>query len=197
LAARIKPALFLHVWNSTLVHRGVDKVYRPPKGSLLRMFTDRHPVDGWVGEYDAQSLDRALELKEQLNTSTEEKAQLQLASERLQAELSGLQAALERSQMQVKATLASTSWRLTAPLRAAATFSARCNPSAEGNDAAGRELRSPAVGLASPCFIPLFPAPHRRRTSPIISRRSGTRQRPAERSKRHVRSSPGDAWVRR
>jgi Glycosyl transferase family 2 len=125
LAARIKPALFLHVWNSTLVHRGVDKAYRPPKGSLLRMLTNRHPVGGWVSEYDAQSLDRALELTRQLNASTEEKAQLQLASERLQAELSrqaqekiALQAALERSQMQVKATLASTSWRLTAPVRA-------------------------------------------------------------------------------
>jgi hypothetical protein len=68
-------------------------------------------VDGWVGDYDAQSLERALELKAQLNASAEEKAQLQLASERLQA-------ALEHSQMQVKATLASTSWRLTAPLRA-------------------------------------------------------------------------------
>jgi hypothetical protein len=111
LAARIKPALFLHVWNSTLVHRGVDKTYRPPKGSLLRTLTDWHPVDGWVGDYDAQSLERALELKAQLNASAEEKAQLQLASERLQA-------ALEHSQMQVKATLASTSWRLTAPLRA-------------------------------------------------------------------------------
>jgi hypothetical protein len=129
LAARIKPALFLHVWNSTLVHRGVDKAYRPPKGSLLRIFTDRHPVNGWVGEHDAQSLDRALELKTQLNASTEEKAQLQLASERLQAELSrqaqekiALQAALERSQMQVKATLASTSWRLTAPVRAGGNF---------------------------------------------------------------------------
>src|SRR5262245_45348539 len=61
LAARIKPALFLHVWNSTLVHRGVDKAYRPPKGSLLRILTDRHPVNGWAGEYDAQSLDRALD----------------------------------------------------------------------------------------------------------------------------------------
>src|SRR5262245_24848880 len=29
LAARIKPALFLHVWNSTLVHHGVDKTYVP------------------------------------------------------------------------------------------------------------------------------------------------------------------------
>src|SRR5262245_5748371 len=73
LAARIKTALFLHVWNSTLVHHGVDKTYRPPKGSLLRMLTDRHPVDGWVGEYDAQSLERTLELKVQLNASAEEK----------------------------------------------------------------------------------------------------------------------------
>jgi hypothetical protein len=118
LAARIASALFLHVWNSTLVHRGVDKTCRPPKGSLLRMLTDRHPVDGWASEYDAQSLERTLELKVQLNASAEEKAQLQLALSRHAQEKIALQAALERSQMQVKATLASTSWRLTAPLRA-------------------------------------------------------------------------------
>jgi hypothetical protein len=108
LATRINTALFLHVWNSTLVHRGVDKAYRPPKGSLLRMLIDRHPVDGWLGEYEAQSLDRALELKTRLQAELSRQAQEKIA----------LQAALERSQMQMKDTLASTSWRLTAPLRA-------------------------------------------------------------------------------
>ena len=57
-------------------------------------------------------------LKVQLNASAEEKAQLQLALSRHAQEKIALQAALERSQMQVKATLASTSWRLTAPVRA-------------------------------------------------------------------------------
>ena len=108
LAARINPALFLHVWNSTLVHRGVDKAYRPPRGSLLRMLIDRHPVNGWLGEYDAQSLDHALELKIRSQAELNRQAQEKVA----------LEAALERSQTQMKDTLASTSWRLTAPLRA-------------------------------------------------------------------------------
>jgi len=108
LATRINTALFLHVWNSTLVHRGVDKAYRPPKGSLLRMLIDRHPVDGWLGEYDAQSLDHALELKIRLQAELNRQAQEKVA----------LEVALDRSQMQMKDTLASTSWRLTAPLRA-------------------------------------------------------------------------------
>ena len=82
------------------------------------MLIDRHPGDGWLGEYDAQFLDRAFELKKQLNESTEKNAQLQLALSRQAQEKIALQAALERSEMQVKATLASTSWRLTAPVRA-------------------------------------------------------------------------------
>jgi hypothetical protein len=118
LAARIEPALFLHVWNSTLVHRGVQKGCRPPKGSLLRTLMDRHPVDGWVGEYDEQTLEHGLSLKAELN----ERVQLQIALGSQVAESERVKVALERSQMELKAMLASTSWRLTAPVRLGGTI---------------------------------------------------------------------------
>src|SRR5262245_57122951 len=59
---------------------------------------------------------------QQLNESTEKNAQLQFVSERLQAELSKLAQEKIALQTQVKATLASTSWRLTAPVRAGGNF---------------------------------------------------------------------------
>lgn len=120
LAAQIDSALFLHVWNSMLVHRGVQKSWRPPKGSLLRTLMDRHPVDGWSGEYDEQTLEHGLSLKAELNANAEAKTQLQLESERLQAELNAQAQEKVALQMQLKAIEASTSWRLTAPLRAGA-----------------------------------------------------------------------------
>jgi hypothetical protein len=115
LAARIDSAVFLHVWNSTLVHRGVQKNYRPPKGSLLRELTDRHPVDGWTGEYDERSLEHDLNLTARLNSYIEEKI-------RLQAEASALELENEARQRQLQAIMASTSWRLTAPLRVGGTL---------------------------------------------------------------------------
>jgi Glycosyl transferase family 2/Alpha 1,4-glycosyltransferase conserved region/Glycosyltransferase sugar-binding region containing DXD motif len=118
LAARIEPALFLHVWNSTLVHCGVQKGCRPPKGSLLRSLMDRHPVDGWVGEYDEQTLEHALSLKAELH----ERVQLHIALGSQIAESERVKVALERSQMELKAMRASTSWRLTAPVRLGGTI---------------------------------------------------------------------------
>ena len=129
LAVQVESALFLHVWNSTLVHHGVNKAHRPPKGSLLRTLMDAHPVDGWIGEYDEQTLEHGLKLKAELNAHAEAKVQLHLASERLQAALERSQAALERSQtalersqVELKAIQASTSWRLTKPVRAGGTL---------------------------------------------------------------------------
>jgi hypothetical protein len=139
LAPRIETSLFLHVWNSMLVHRGVQKTCLPPKGSLLRRWTDKHPVDGWTGEYDERTLEHSLNLKAVVNAYAEQKTQLGAAleleiseSERLKAEFKAqaeektrLQTALElqvvgneRLLAQLDAILASVSWRLTAPLRA-------------------------------------------------------------------------------
>jgi hypothetical protein len=118
LAAQIESAWFLHVWNSTLVHRGVQKGCRPPKGSLLRTLMDRHPVHGWVGEYDEQTLEHALNLKAELN----ERVELQVALGSQLAESERVKEAFERSQMELKAIRTSTSWRLTAPLRLGGTI---------------------------------------------------------------------------
>jgi hypothetical protein len=78
---------------------------------------DRHPVDGWVGEYDEQTLEQALRLKAELN----EKVELQVVLGSQLAESERVKEALERSQMELKAIRASTSWRLTAPLRLGGT----------------------------------------------------------------------------
>jgi hypothetical protein len=122
-----------------LVYHGVHKTCRPPKGSLLRKWTDKHPVDGWIGEYDEQTLEHGLRLKAELHATAEQKSRLQAAlesqtaeSELLKTELTActeqstrLQAALElqvagneRLQAQLYGILDSLSWRLTAPLRA-------------------------------------------------------------------------------
>ena len=82
---------------------------------------DRHPVDGWVGEYDEQTLEHALSLKAELN----ERVQLQIALGSQTAESERVKVALERSQMELKAMRASTSWRLTAPVR---PTSRSCDP---------------------------------------------------------------------
>ncbi len=39
---------------------GVQKNLSSPKGSLLRSWMDKHPVDGWTGEYDDATLEGAL-----------------------------------------------------------------------------------------------------------------------------------------
>lgn len=101
-----------------LVYRGVQKSCLPPRGSLLRGWMDRYPVDGWTGEYDEQTLEGALSLKAQLNACAEENRRLLNAcaeeSCRLQAALEGQ--AADRTQLD--GILTSTSWRLTAPMRA-------------------------------------------------------------------------------
>lgn len=133
LAPQVESSLFLHLWNSMLVHRGVEKDCRPPKRSLLRALTDKHPVEGWSGEYDERTLEHATNRKAQLDAFAEEKSRLHASlalqvatSNRLTAELDArtqenirLQATLERSVAHIEAIRASTIWRLTEPLRAA------------------------------------------------------------------------------
>jgi hypothetical protein len=137
LAPQIESSLFLHVWNSMLVHCGVHKACLAPKGSVLRALMDKHPVDGWVGEYDGGTLEGALGLKADLNASAEENRRLQNAlelqaaeGERARAQLEELaarqlaevKAKNEQQRIQLDAMLASTSWRLTAPVRAGSRY---------------------------------------------------------------------------
>jgi hypothetical protein len=133
LAPRIETSLFLHVWNSMLVHCGVEKTCLAPKGSLLRRWMDRYPVDGWTGEYDEHTLESALSVKAELNACAEEKRALQAALEHRAAEsqrslgklaadaaaqLADAAARNQQQRIQLDAILASTSWRMTAPIRA-------------------------------------------------------------------------------
>ena len=137
LAPRIETSLFLHLWNSMLVYRGVQKTCLPPKGSLLRRWMDKHPVDGWTGEYDDSTLEGALNVKAEFNACADEKRGLQaalereaaVAAERLERQaavaaerLGEAVAANERQRIQIEAILASTSWGLTAPLRAGSRY---------------------------------------------------------------------------
>ena len=137
LAPRIETSLFLHLWNSMLVYRGVQKTCLPPQGSLLRRWMDKHPVDGWTGEYDDSTLEGALNVKAEFNACADEKRGLQaalerqaaVAAERLERQaavaaerLGEAVAANERQRIQIEAILASTSWGLTAPLRAGSRY---------------------------------------------------------------------------
>lgn len=93
---RLHAAMFLHLWNSTLVHAGVDKWLLPPTGSALRAIADRHPVQGWLGEYDDYRLDRQLALSN---------------------DLAEVRAELAATRRYLDDVMSSTSWRLTRPLR--------------------------------------------------------------------------------
>jgi hypothetical protein len=110
LSRRIESSLFLHLYNSTLEFHGVRKMCRPPKGSLLRACADKHPVDGWTGEYDEQTLEKILNFQAAMQvraTQTEVHA----------AEMEVHIAENERLRAQLAAIHSSTIWRLTAPLR--------------------------------------------------------------------------------
>ena len=59
-------SFFLHLWNEVLRRFHVSKTMLPPRGSLLRAIAERHPVDGWSGEYDVDVLEHALSVETEL-----------------------------------------------------------------------------------------------------------------------------------
>lgn len=65
LQERVQSSLFVHLWNQMLAHNGIQKTLLPPRGSFLRHYADRHPVAGWTGEHDGESLERSLLLRQQ------------------------------------------------------------------------------------------------------------------------------------
>jgi hypothetical protein len=132
LAPCIDSSLFWHLWNSMLMRGGIRKHCLPPRGSLLRELVDRHPVDGWTGEYDEQLLEQTLSSSAAMARLDEKYRALDAELIRVQAELAGTRTELAEQQAalaerdaelgRAQATLAelldSTSWRVTAPLRA-------------------------------------------------------------------------------
>ena len=66
MAERIRQSFFLHLWNEVLRRVHVAKTMLPPRGSFLRAIVERHPVDGWSGEYDADVLEHALAVEIEL-----------------------------------------------------------------------------------------------------------------------------------
>ena len=92
LSPQLDSSLFLHVWTSMLVYLGVQMAFLPPKGSLLRNWAYKHPVDGWIGEYDEQTLDYSATLKAELNASVQERTRLQIMLEQQVAEIGRLKA---------------------------------------------------------------------------------------------------------
>ena len=67
LAERIRYSFFLHLWNEVFRRVHVAKTMLPPRGSLLRAIAERHPVNGWSGEYDADVLEYALSVENELS----------------------------------------------------------------------------------------------------------------------------------
>jgi hypothetical protein len=66
MAERIRHSFFLHLWNEVLRRVHVAKTMLPPRGSFLRSIVERHPVEGWAGEYDADVLEHALAVEIEL-----------------------------------------------------------------------------------------------------------------------------------
>lgn len=96
-------ALFVHLWNATLLHYGVWKSHLPPQGSLLRQWAEQHPVDGWTGEYDEQALSLALatfeenrRLKDALHLQKREYNDFLLKNDELTAKLAAVLTEAER-----------------------------------------------------------------------------------------------------
>jgi hypothetical protein len=67
LAARMSESLFLHLWNEIFRRKNVAKKMLPPRGSLLRAIADRHPVNGWQGEYDIDMFEHSLSVEEEVS----------------------------------------------------------------------------------------------------------------------------------
>ena len=60
MADRTSQSFFLHLWNEVLRRFHVSKMMLPPRGSFLRAIAERHPVEGWSGEYDVDVLEHAI-----------------------------------------------------------------------------------------------------------------------------------------
>ncbi len=58
----------------------------------MRNWADKHAVDGWIGEYDEQTLDYSATLKAELNASVQERTRLQVMLEQQVAEIGRLKA---------------------------------------------------------------------------------------------------------
>jgi hypothetical protein len=68
----------------------------PPKGSLLRVFVDRHPVDGWTGEYNSEALASLLGLNTELRRRQDELQYLRRHTESLKLSEAKLSDKLDR-----------------------------------------------------------------------------------------------------
>ncbi len=76
LTDRTRGSLMLHLWNEIFRRSNVSKTMLRPRGSLLRQIADRHPVEGWQGEYDANFLEQTLNLGTELASMRTELVQL-------------------------------------------------------------------------------------------------------------------------
>lgn len=83
LMQRTHNSLFIHLWNEMFRRASLSKTMLPPKGSLLRLFVDRHPVDGWTGEYNAEVLESLLRLNTELSQGHAEVRYLRRQTESL------------------------------------------------------------------------------------------------------------------
>jgi hypothetical protein len=106
LRERVRGALFLHLWNEMFRREQVDKTRLPPAGSLLREIFDRHPLDGWTGEYERDDLEKPRQIRD-----------LEATVRTLTTHAEALAAERERLDCEIAALRNSTSWRLTRPLR--------------------------------------------------------------------------------
>lgn len=60
LRERAAWAFFVHFYSAMLQLKRIQKTRFPPKGSMLRHWVERHPVDGWEGAYNAKTIEQLL-----------------------------------------------------------------------------------------------------------------------------------------
>ena len=103
LLQRTHQSLFLHLWNEMLNRANISKTMLPPQGCYSRQIADRHPVDGWGGEYAAEFLDLKISMESDIGQLREEIAGLKRRASESRSERAQLQKETRKIGKQVKA----------------------------------------------------------------------------------------------
>jgi hypothetical protein len=126
---RVANATFLHLWQSTLGHHGVDVYLLPPPKSLVGELCETHGiVDGWHS-YDERRLEsdlaaRAAQRQQSalIESLTAELGAQAQSIDRYAEQTATLEAQADRLTAELRTVYSSTSWRLTAPMRRVVDF---------------------------------------------------------------------------
>ena len=94
LQEQVRHSSFLHLWNEMFRRANIVKSMLPPRGSLLRLLVDRHPVDGWLGEYSEEAVSILLQTQRTLEQTQKELLVVQRRADRLERQAEQLRVKL-------------------------------------------------------------------------------------------------------